>query len=320
MLTCVIAAFLLAVAAHAAQLVVQSPIEGGYLGVNNTLNFQITGVVYQTTVTAVITGPNGNVTSATGKFTPNDNTDTITSSLPVTFNASSPPGAYTIVVSATSPNTTINSVTVHVTVIVTPPALLAWTPLTGAYVQGVVQIRALTSSTQLQSWRVQVNNQDIPNNVGASSMIDVPWDTTNFKNQSPNTITIVLTDLAGNTSTTTMNVTVDRTPPVITVIYPQSGVKLIAGSQISVIVNITVPAAAEMDRTGIDVIAQTTTGSYLTRVAFVSATALNSTTFQWTGRILTSTVKLPKTFQLKVTAVDLAGNSATPQVSTVNLQ
>ena len=314
----VVAAMLCAATATGQTLTVTSPLTGGYLGTSNTLTFQITGVTYQTTVTATITGQ-GSTTTSTNKFTPGSN-GTISGSLPITFSSTSPGGAYTIVVSATSPGVTISSVTLQETVVVTPPKFLDFTPISGRYVQGTVHIRATIADTNFESWKVQVDGLDIANNTGTTTTVAVDWDTSSATNNSSHTIQITATDLAGNTASQSMSVTVDRTKPTISVTYPQSGILVIPGTQIDVIIDITAPSTSVLDPTGIDVIAKSTSGAYLTRVALVSAKALNSTTLRWTGRIRTSSVSLPKTFQLAISAIDLAGNVATPVTSTVNLR
>jgi hypothetical protein len=315
----VVALMLLAVFANA-DLTVTSPLNGGYLGTNNTLSFRVTGATLQTTVTATITGQ-GSTTSSSNKFTP-DGTGTINGTLPITFSSTSPSGAYTITVTASSPGATFTPVVLNVNVIVTPPKFLDFTPISGRFVQGIVHIRATISDPQanFENWKVQVDGLDIPNNTGTTTNVSVDWDTSTATNNSSHSISIVATDLAGNTASQNIQVTVDRTKPTIAVTYPQAGVAINAGSEVDVIVDVSAASASALSATGIDVLAETSTGAYITRVALVSAKSLNSTTLRWTGRILTKLVRLPKTFKLAVTAMDLAGNSATPVTSTVTLR
>ncbi len=317
-LLCVALVTTLACLAAAGQLTVTSPSTGDYLGTSNTLTFQITGATYQTTVTATINGASG-TTISTSKFTPNSSGE-ISGSLPITFATTAPAGDYTITVNATSPGTTFNTEVVTVHVIVQAPKFLDFSPISGRYVNGTVKVRATIDDANLKNWKVQVDNADIPNNTGTSTTVAVDWDSTLATNNTSHTIKITATDLAGNTASQSVSVTVDRTKPTITVTYPQSSVAVIAGAEIDVVIDISAASSSVIDQNGIDVLAQTSSGAYIVRVARVSAKSLNSTTLRWTGRIRTSAVKLPKTFNLYTTAIDLAGNVATPSTVTVKLR
>ena len=285
---------------------------------SNTLTFHVSGETLQTTVTATITGPNGSSTSS-NKFTPSSS-GTIDGSLPIDFNSSSPAGDYTISVTGTASGATFNTVTVTVHVIVKGPTFLDFNPISGDFVNGTVHITATISDANLKNWKVQVDNADIPNNTGTTNDVSVNWDTTNATNGSSHTINITATDLAGNTVNQSMSVTVDRTKPTINVVYPLSSTPIIEGTEVDVIIDITAISSSAINQNGIDVLAQTTAGAYITRVARVSATALNSTTLRWTGRIRAISVKLPKRFNIVTTAIDNAGNVATPSTVTVTLR
>jgi hypothetical protein len=310
--------FLVCVASAQGTITVTSPTNNAYLGTSNTLSFNISGATYQTTVTATITGPQGSSTS-TNNFTP-DSAGAIAGTLPVTFNSTVTGGSFSIVVTATSFDTTFNTVTIPVTVIVIGPKFLDFTPITGAYVTGTCHIRATISDAYLNDWTVQIDGADIPNNTGITDLVSVDWDTTTATNNSSHTITITATDLAGNVATENISVTVDSSKPTINMTYPQSGVPIIAGKEIDVIIDVSDVSFSALNQNGITVLVQTTGGLYLATVARVSVSQLNSTTLRWTGRIETQFVRLPQRFNIVASAIDLAGNVATPGTVTVTLR
>jgi hypothetical protein len=313
---CVLLSLVLAGLASAGTITVTSPSSGAYLGSYNTLTFEITGNTASTVVKATIVGPGGATTTSQATVSANSSGG----SLPISFNSSSRTGDYTITVTGTASGLSFNSPVVTVHVLPVAPKFLDFSPITGRYVTGTVKISATIGDANLDNWKVQVDSSDIPNNTGSSTTVLVNWDTSAETNNTSHTITITATDLAGNSTTQSMTVTIDRTKPTINVTYPQSSVAVIAGSQISVVIDITGIASGAIDPNGVDVLAETTSGTYLTRVARVSTSSLNSTTLRWQGRILTSSVKLPKQFKIVVNAIDLAGNVATPLTVTVNLK
>lgn len=299
----------------AGTLTVQSPTDGSYVGQNNQLQFLVSGAKVKVTVTAVITGPSGSST-VSNTFTP-DSDGNISNSLALNFSSSSPEGAYTITVSATEPGNTYASTTVHVTLIVNAPEFLEVSPSNGAYVKGVVKIRATIKSSNIKSWTVTVNNQSIPNNTGDTNDVAVDWDTTNVTKDGPQTITIDAKDQADNDASVTINVTLDRVPPVVTITYPLGSTRITNQATIPVLIDITDASSSSVDVTGVDVIVEKLDGTYITRVSRLTFAATGSNTIRWSGRILNQRSLIPTQFKIVATCVDRAGNSATPQQVTI---
>lgn len=317
---CVALLCILAGIASGQSLTVTSPTNNAYLGLNNTLSFQISGAIYQTTVTATVTDNDTQAQfTSSNSFTPSAG-GAISGTLPINFASTDAGGDYTIVVTATSPDVTFNSVTIPVTVVLVGPKFLDFTPITGTFCGSVCHIRATLNDQYLQNWQVQVDGANIPNNSGTTTTVSVDWNTTGAKNGSSHTISITATDLAGNTANETMSVTVVTTPPTITMTYPLSSEPVSPIGTINVIVDISSITSSALDQNSITVQVQTTTGAYWTTVARVSTSALNSTTLRWTGRIQQSYVHLPGKFNIVANAIDLAGNVATQGSVTVTLR
>lgn len=304
--------------AMAGTLTITSPAEGAYLGTTNTLKFQINGASVDVSVKAVITGPTGGKTQVSQTFTP-DNDGKISGSFPLNFSTSAPQGAYTITVSATEPNNTYADATVHATVVVIAPKFGDFSPNDGQFVKGTVHIHANIVTTNIKDWTVQVNGQDIPNNTGTTNTVDVAWDTTSLQNDGSQSITITARDLANNSVSKTISVTVSRVAPTITIVYPLSSTKIVSGADITVLVDVTGESSGAVDVTGIDIIAKKPDGTFITRVARISYRSTGGTTSRWTGRIRYQRNLLPAKFQLVATAVDRAGNSAAPQTVIVTV-
>ncbi len=304
-------ALLWATMALAGTLTVTSPTEGSFLGLNNTLHFQITGASVEVTVTSVVTGPTGSTTN-TQKFTPDIN-GKVDGTMPLNFNSSSPEGDYTIVVSAQEPNNTYPSQTVHVKVDVVAPKFLDFSPLNGQFVRSTVRIRATLKESNIKDWTVKVNGQDIPNNTGTTTTIAVDWDTSNVELDGAQAITITARDQANNSTTQTMNVTLDRVPPIITITTPTTKTRLIRGALINVIVDLTDMNSASIDPTGVDVVVKKLDGTFITRVARISAKPSGQISIRWIGRIRPGLRGLPTKFKIVATAIDRAGNVGSPQ-------
>lgn len=308
----------LAVISMAANLVVTSPTEGSYLGSSNTLKFNITGATVEVTVTATVTADNGSVTTFSDKFTP-DSDGKISGSMSLNFSESSFQGGYTIVVHAAEPGQTYSDVTVHATVDAVAPKFLDFNPVSGRYVGGAVQIRATIKESNIKDWRVQVNGQDIPNNTGSTNTVSVDWATTGIQHDGSQSITIKARDLANNETTQTISVTLDRVPPVLTIAYPTSNTKLIPGTAITVLIDISDASSSSIDWTGMDVVAKRLDGTFIARISRVSFKSSGSTSNRWTGRIQYKAGLLPASFKIVATASDKAGNSATAQEVTVTI-
>ncbi|MBS1718107.1 MAG: hypothetical protein JSS72_10305 [Armatimonadetes bacterium] len=301
-------------------ITVTSPTANAYLGLNNTLSFTITGAHVEVTVTAVVTAGNGGgSTTISDKFTP-DADGKINNSLPLNFSQSSPEGPYTITVTATEPNATYNDLPpIPVTVIVNAPKILDYSPNDSGFVRGIVPISIKFSTAALRDWRIQINNQDIPNNTGTTGTTAlVNWDTSGIQNDGAQTINIRIRDLAGNVTNKSIAVTLDRIQPVATIQYPKANSPVVNHQAFNVLIDIQDASSVSVDVTGIDVIVTDINDKFLFRVPRES-TSSSSNVLRWIGRVR-SQVYLPNPFKLVVNAVDRAGNVATQQVITVGTQ
>lgn len=307
-------AIFLAALGFAGTLTVTSPTDGDYLGKSNTVTFNITGASVQVKVTAVATPTGGSGTPQTFSTTVTpDNEGNASGSLSVNFGASAPEGAYTLIVSASEPNNTYASQTLNVNVDVTAPKFTELSPANGGFFRSVLRVRAKVEEANIETWRVRVNNQDIPNNQGNTDTISVDYDAAGVEADGNQSVQVTVTDKAGNETTKTVNVTLDRIRPTVQIVYPTTSTRLSSGALVTVLVDISDATNTSVDKTGIDVIAKTLDGAYITRVTLVSLRSTNGTTQRWTGRIRYKKGLLPSRFVISVSVVDRAGNSATLQ-------
>lgn len=302
----------------AGTLILKSPTEGAYLGQNNSIEFSITGARVQVTVTAKVTGPAG-TTQVSQSFTP-DADGKVSNSISLNFSEGTPTGDYTLTLSATEQSNTYEDQVVHVNVDVEKPRFYSVSPNSGAFVTGTVKIRASILEENVKDWRVKVNDQDIPNNTGTSNTVAVDWNASLIKTDGPQTITIVVRDQANNETTKTLNVTLDRIKPTISIVYPRTDTKLIPGTTINVTVDIVDASATSVDGSGIDVVARKTDGTYIELVARTSIAANGEKTLRWIGRIRYRAGVLPNQFKIVVNAIDRAGNRAAPQEVTLKFR
>jgi hypothetical protein len=290
---------------------VTSPTEGAFLGQSNQVKFTIRGAEQEVRVRVRATGPAG-TTEIEQRFSPNVDGEIDNQSITLNFSESSPEGDYVIEVSATEPGKTYPVITRNVIVDVVKPKFLTYSPLPNAFVSGIVPIRVQLDEPNVQEWRVQINNQDIPNNTGVSQQFIVNWNTAGILNDGNQTITIKVKDKAENEASQTISVTLDRVPPVISIQYPRSNSDIIPNTDFPVVVDITDGSQGSVDVTGIDVVIQNMNGQFLARVTRTSFRTIGSTV-RWSGTVRMRRISLPATFKLVVTAVDRAGNSGAPQ-------
>lgn len=202
----------------------------------------------------------------------------------------------------------------------TAPKILAFNPLSGAFVKGIVHVTVQISEANLKDWRVQVGGADLPNGQGttvdAEGRFSVDWDSSGELLDVQKTISIRVRDTADNEVTQNINVTIDRVKPLITIQSPVNNSQFAPGTTLTVTVDI---KDAGMAVTGVDVVLRTTTGAFIMRVARQSFNSPSAGNFRWTGRVRWRDGLLPPQFKLQVTAVDRAGNVATPQSVTVKI-
>jgi len=303
-----------AVQALGQTMTVTSPTENSFIGLNNTVKFSVTGATAENIVRVTATGPGSVQFTNDGRFTP-DADGKITGSISLNFNQGVPEGAYSIQVSATQANVNYQTITVNVTLDVTKPKFLQFNPIGSSFVKGIVPIRVDVLEPNFKDYRVQIDNQDIPNNTGTvltGGSFIVNWDTTNIQFDGAKTISIRLRDEADNEENRSFTVNLDRVAPNVVIVQPKSTVKLSPRSNVSVAIDITDSSAQSTTIAGIDVIARTMDNQYLGRVAVSSFRQLTGPTNRWTGRIRYQR-GLPKKFKLVVNVVDRAGNIASTQ-------
>lgn len=202
----------------------------------------------------------------------------------------------------------------------TAPKILQFNPLSGAFVKGVVRISAQIRETNLKDWRVQVDGADLPNGDGttvdAEGRFSVEWDTSGVQFDGGKSITIRVRDTADNEVTQTINVTIDRVKPVITIRAPLNNASFPPNTTLIVTADVRDIGIAV---TGVDVVLRTMGGAFITRVARQSFSSIGNNTFRWTGRVRWRSGLLPSEFKVHVTAIDRAGNAAVPQSVTVRV-
>ena len=295
---------------RAGTITVTSPANGDYLGLSNTLTFNISGASVRTRVTVTATSPTNTVTTYTTDVTP-DTAGGASGSIPINFNAGAAEGQYTLSVTATESGNAYNTVTRTVTVDVTAPKFTTLTPVSGGYTRGVIKIRATVQEANLDTWTIQVNGQTIA--TGDSNPISADYDATGLQNDGVQSIIITVTDKARNSATQNSLQTLDRQKPTVQIVFPTESTKISNGADVNVVVDVSDASTSSVDRTGIDVIAKKPDGTYLARVTFVSLRGTSGTTQRWTGRIRYKKGQLPSAFLLSVSAIDRAGNAAALQ-------
>lgn len=309
-------AFLVAVSvAQAGTLTVTSPLEGSYLGSSNTLSFNITGARLKVNVTATVTGPGG-VTKVQNDFNP-DSDGKINASLALGFAQNSPQGDYTVSVVATEPGATYNATNLTVTVDTVAPKILTFSPLKGSFVKGDFWVRYTLQEVNLKTTNVTLGGQTVPNNAGTDTTIDVPIETAAIDRDGPLSVGLTATDLANNVLSDTINVTLDRNPPVATPQYPRSDTPVRPRTDLSILVDVTDQFANAVDVTGVDIIVTRLDGTFLARASRLSFRSVGGTTSRWTGRLRRKSVSLPPAYKLVISAIDRAGNVAARQEVTV---
>ena len=305
--------------AMAATITVTSPNPGDFLGTNNNVSFQISGAVVEVTIdvdASLVSNPAIHV-HVQKKFTP-DSDGNITGTIPLNFSPSTPEGAYNLAVTATEPGGTYNTPpVVPINVDVKVPKFGDSNPLSGAFVKGVVPIVIDLDEPNVREWRVRINNADIPNNSGDTNLISVDWDSNTIVHDGAQTINVTVDDMASNSASKNIDVTVDRINPSSSILAPTTGTVIRPGSVFAIVVEVQDQFQSSVHWTGIEVRLKDTSNNDLGPVPRRLIKVLG-TKVQWTGRIRT-TNSLPSTFKIVVTAIDRAGNVAVVQEVTISI-
>jgi hypothetical protein len=300
---------------------VTSPNPGAFLGLSNQISFDINNAQREVTVvvTATRVANPSEVIRAERDFVPNDDNE-VNSSITLNFSDSTPEGEYTLEVTAFEPGKSYNTVSIDVNVDVIEPRFLDTDPLSGAFVRGSgpndsVQLTGAFEELNMREWRVQVNNRDIPNNSGTGNNFSVDWSVSGIENDGSQTVRITAEDLAENTASKSLNLTLDRVRPNIEILTPTPSSVVRPRSNITVAIEITDQFSNAVDVTGVQAILKAQDGRYLGRVARRSVRS-SGNALTWIGRIRFSR-SLPDTFIIEVSAVDKAGNVGQTQEVTV---
>lgn len=297
----------------AGTITVTSPTSGEFLGKSNNVSFNIRNAVSKVTVRVTATQvADPTITVSTQReFTPNVDGE-IGGSIPLNLSSGLANGPYSLTVVATEPDASYNIVpAIPVIVDVKDPRFIQFNPISGNFVRGLVPISSLFDEENMKEWRVQVNNADIPNNTGSTTILSVLWDSTLETADGAKTITITAEDQAGNKASQSISVTIDRVAPTSTILAPTGAEIILPGSRLAVVAVIDDQFANSVDERTVDVTIEDTNGNFVMRVARRTIRN-NGNSLTWAGRIRDAS-KLPSEFDLVITAGDKAGNRATTQ-------
>lgn len=306
-------AILAAALACAGTLTVTSPDDDGYLGRSNTVAFNVSGADVQVRVTVVATAVATNTSTTISTTVTPDADGFATGSIDLDFNEGATEGAYTLAVSAVETGNAYTPTTLNVRLDVTAPLFTELSPVTGGFTRGAIKVRAAVEEENLERWTVRVGSQVIA--TGETTVISADYDATGLANDGAQAISITVTDLAGNAATKSLSLTLDRRKPTVAIVYPSASTRI--GRDLNVIVDVTDASSSSVDRTGIDVIAKRTDGTYIVRVTLVSLRATSGTTQRWTGRVRYRKGQFPSRFTISASVIDRAGNASTLQEVTV---
>lgn len=309
------AAFAMATASQAGTLTVTAPADGAFVGSSTNITFRISGGVVEVLVRAVITSQvNGATTTLETRVTPDENGNVPSGSMTWSPSASFPEGAYTIVVSATEPGNVYQPTTINVTLDRLDPRLFEYSPINNSFINGPISVIALVDEPNIDSWRVTVNDADLPNNTGSTPKINVLWDPSNIELDGEQTVKIIVKDLAQNESVQTITVTLDRAAPVVNVVYPRVNQEIIPASLVTVVILIQDISSTSVDPVSVVAEIQYMDGKLIRRVSRLAYEEVNATTARWVGRWRAVVPGGIEQFRLVVNVVDRAGNVAATQI------
>jgi hypothetical protein len=303
-----------AASAFAGTLTVTAPSEGAFVGSSTNITFRISGGVVEVTVRARITSDvNGATTTLETRVTPDENGNVPSGSMTWAPSTSFPEGPYTIVVTATEPGNSYEPTTIHVTLDRLDPRLFEYSPINNSFINGPINVTAEIDEPNIDTWRVTVNDADLPNNTGSKPSVNVEWDPSNIELDGEQTVKIIVKDLARNESTQTITVTLDRAAPVVNVVYPRVNQPIIPGSIMSVLILIQDISSTSVDPISVRAEIQDMNGNIIRRVSRLTYEEVNDTTARWVGRWRAVIKGGVDQFKLVVNVVDRAGNVAATQ-------
>ena len=300
----------------AATINVTDPVSGDFLGRSNTVSFNISNATVRAEVVVTATFNDNPTIQVTQRreVTPNVSGQA-SGSINLNFSESQQNGAYTISVTVISSDSYNNVPEIDVTVDVKDPKILSFNPIQNTFVRDLVAISALFEEENIDEWRVTVGGNDIPGNIGSTNTLNVDWDSDTVTSDGNQNISIRIEDLAGNTATQSIPVTIDRLKPSTSILSPIATQTYRPDARIPVVVEISDQFSDSLDERNIDVTIETTNGDFVARVALISTNS-SGNNLVWTGRLRDSS-SVPSTFVIRVVARDKAGNVANDQTVTI---
>ncbi len=209
-------------------------------------------------------------------------------------------GPHTLSAVATDTAGNVGASSVSVTIATTAPAISITTPANGAYVNGgTITVTAnATDSVGVTEVQSELDGVNLGAAVtGAGPTYSISWNTAAVTNGS-HTLSAVATDAAGNTATASIPVTMNNTPPTVSMTSPASG-SFVNGGTITVTANAT-------DSVGVTGVQFKLDGTNLGAVITGAGPSYNLT---WNT---SGVANGPHT--LSAVATDAAGNSSTATV------
>ena len=209
-------------------------------------------------------------------------------------------GPHTLSAVATDTAGNVGASSVSVTIATTAPAISITTPANGAYVNGgTITVTAnATDSVGVTGVQFELDGVNLGAAVtGAGPTYSISWNTAAVTNGS-HTLSAVATDAAGNTATASIPVTMNNTPPTVSMTSPASG-SFVNGGTITVTANAT-------DSVGVTGVQFKLDGTNLGAVITGAGPSYNLT---WNT---SGVANGPHT--LSAVATDAAGNSSTATV------
>lgn len=326
-----LAALTLSAFASAGTLTVTEPAAGTptsptLIGKNAKIRFNISGGINRVELRATIRKLSDNelIGERTAEATP-DADGKASGEIPLSFAENvTEEVPYRVVVTARDINnaTTYDPVTLYILPDLTRPKILQFNPTEGLGVKGIVPITVRIQEPNLKDWRIQIDNEDIPNNTGesvnANGEFTVNWNTGSLLADAEKTINIRVRDLADNETTLNVAVFVDRRPPTVQISSPRDGTTISPGTTINVVVDIGDFSADTVDVSGVDVVFRDLNGRFIARAARVSFNS-NGNGRRYVGRLRWKQGRLPSQFRIWVNVVDKAGNASTAQTVRLRL-
>lgn len=293
-----------------------SPLHGDFVGRNTTFQLRATSITQQVRATITISkSPSGNpsTTLPEVRIDPDgqgNGSGSATWSPGVAF----PEGLYDVVITSTHAGSPLPPITLQLTLDTVKPEFVDFAPANNSFINAnPVSISAVIQELNMDSWRVRVNDEDIPNNTGTGNTVLVVWDPSNIEEDGLQTIKITAKDLAGNEETKVVSVRLDRAAPELLVLFPRPNQRVIPNGRLGVSFDVFDSTATSVDIGAIVVELRTMSNVLIKRVARVSYTERNETTARWTGLVRVTLPPGVTEFKLFISAVDRAGNAATPQ-------